>query len=441
MLRFSKEPFEIKDIKWLFKQPTEEEKFKERLYNNCIKESDIRFFFQNQPFDWTSIQKFDSFMSLYDNLFMTDIKKEAILDTFCIIQRFSNAINRLKFFWKLKKAKVYNTDDLYMNPIAPGDKNVIVLMQNNTKYVFHLRELISGIKTSLSHCCHFFPDPIVCKNPYTNLPLNKSALYNIYFAVKSSSYIMPVLFHKYFLSNFNYYVFSLNNECLINEEFLHTYVENHCLENVREVVSDMFEIHKMKCKVHKEFPNNTLYTIMKPYLKLFYTSNYSMNKQKKQKAFRILHMKLHEFIQYNPSFGKRKVRMVEVAPFSKVKRCVEYFDENHLPFYDKKCCKTSSQHFMNTHLENTPVSHTEYSNHSATPILEEDSDSENEEEEGEVVIVVGREEREEGEEREEEIVWSDEDDSDDSDHRDHEFNHIYDESSESEDDEDENDYP
>lgn len=43
-----------------------------------------------------------------------------------------------------------------MNPIHIGNKNTITLLQNNTKYVFHIRELIGCINTSLSNSCHFF---------------------------------------------------------------------------------------------------------------------------------------------------------------------------------------------------------------------------------------------------------------------------------------------
>jgi hypothetical protein len=107
-----------------------------------------------------------------------------------------------------------------MNPIQPNVKNVLVLLQNKTKYVFHIRELISTMDTSLTNTSHFFSDPIAYKNPYTNMPFNKSNLYNIYFAVKSTNYIMPILLQKYFLCDFNLSIFASQNEYLVNEEYL-----------------------------------------------------------------------------------------------------------------------------------------------------------------------------------------------------------------------------
>jgi hypothetical protein len=116
-------------------------------------------------------------------------------------------------------------------------------------------------------------------------------------------------------------------------------------------VKDMFYMHNMRCNIHKAFPKDKLFDIMKPYLKLYFTSNFSMSLQKKDIAYQTLHKKMHAFIKFNPNFGKRKIRMVEIRPFSNQRRCEYYFDDRTLPFLSSLECKKDNKSFMTSHLE------------------------------------------------------------------------------------------
>lgn len=294
--------------------------------------------------------KFKCLQNAMSNIFINDEKREEIMNTFCNMQRFIHAIYRLKYIWRWKKAIIYNTDDLYMSPIHVGQKNTITILQNNTKYIFHIRELIGSINTSLSNACHFFADPIICKNPYTNIPFDKASLYNIYFALRESTYIIPILLHQYFLYDFNLSEFAIMNKQLMNQEYLRTYVDNNCVQDIHTIVNEMFDDHRIEVKINTQFPNDKLFTIMKPYLQLYFTSNYSLHKYKKQVCFRILHMKLHEFVNYNPQFGRKKVKLVQETPFSKSKKMEYYFDDVHIIFSELPDCEFSSKYFMNSHL-------------------------------------------------------------------------------------------
>jgi len=305
-----------------------------------------------------------------NNPFISRKQQDDIMGVFCNIQKLTYAVYRLKNAWRFKRARLYNTDDLYMNPISPTDKNVIVLLQNNTRYVFHIRELIQGTQTALSHCCHFFSDALVIKNPYTNLPFTKSALYNIYFAIRASTYIIPVLFHRYFLANFSYGQFSIDNEDLINEYHLKTYVENHCLTHIYDEVREMFKAHNIRCNVHKTFSKSALYATMQPYLKLFYISNYAMNGVKKHRAHLRLKRKLTAFASFNPNYGRRKARFADAPPFSTVRKCTYYFDEAAAPFMDKVEKSAHIHTFMKTHLK--MVEPIQLSNNAANFVRQED---------------------------------------------------------------------
>jgi hypothetical protein len=319
-------------------------------------------------------------------------------------------VSLIKRAWLYKRAKIYNTEDLLLAPISTSDKNVFVLFQNRTKYVFQLRELIRTLTDSLCHCCHFFPSPSVCKNPYTNMALNKSDLYNIYFAIRFSNYSMPLLFEKYFRSDFHLEKFSMENQDIINEEYLKTYVENNC-QDIYELTRDMFRDNQMRFNIHKCFPKEVLLKIMKPYLDLFIISQYSIHMQKKIQAYRLLHKKLHQFIGFNPSFGKRKVRIVKKNPFDMKHICQYYFDENCIPFH----FEIETDEFMKSHLGNEIIHrrNTLVVNEAAHAVEDDaddsDDDVEEEEEEDEDVEEEDVEEEEEVadddvEEEEDELV-------------------------------------
>ena len=293
---------------------------------------DVKLTFLTNHINFSSKIKIITLKNILESPFLNH---ENVTLAFCNIKKIENAMNILKRNWKWRKSKIYNTEDLYMNPIHISDRNVLVLLQNNMKYVFHLKELIHVIQTSLSHCSHFFPEPIDCKNPYTNIPFNVSALYAIYFSIRQSSYKIPPLFEAFFQSNFNYNSFLLNNEYLINNEYLNTYVENNCVENVLIHVQEMFNYYHFRCNVHKSFPSEKLMRIMKPYLELYYISQYSLSANKQIKYHKILHSKLYKFITYNPYFGRRKVKLVKTNPFSHTGTCEYYFDEKHISFHTK----------------------------------------------------------------------------------------------------------
>ena len=341
------------------------------IKDRYLKTIQDEFYFSN--FDFSSKTKFMKLLRLLESPF---VSCERILTIFCNIQKMVNAVHKLKTTWRWKRAILYNTDDLFMTPICQTYRNTIVLLQNNTKYVFHLRELLRVVQTSLSHCCHFFPEPVDCKNPYTNLPFNKSALYNFYFALRRSSYNIPPLLEAFFQTNFNYNEFALNNEELINTEYLKTYVENHCLDKVLSTVEEMFQAHHFKSKIHKTFSSDKLMTVMKPYLELFFVSQYSVNQHKRMRSHRILHKKLHEFMNFNPNFGRRKVKIVKKNPFSLINKCEYVYDDRYMPFY-----RVVQEQFLQSHLHASQIHTTEQEeteSESEAVFTDDDSDDENE---------------------------------------------------------------
>jgi len=343
------------------------------LIENYFYTPETNQYFHYTRLDFSSKKKFAIFHHYINNIFLTDEQKSKMLDIFYNVQKLVHSVICLKKSWSFKKARLYNTDDLFMTPFSMNDKNVVVLVQNKMKYVFHTRELIQSIQASLSNCNHFFPDPNICKNPYTNMPFNKSALYNIYFAIRKSDYKMPELFQRFFRQNFHFNNFAMQNEELINDEYLNSYVSNHCF-NIYGLCREMFFDNHMRFTIHKDFPKDLLMKAMKPYLTLYVFSQYSLNHHKKSRAQRILHRKLHKFIEHNSNFGRRKVQLVSNNPFSSVRQCKYFFEEKYLPFYDR------DDNFMGSHVDIVVPIQLRLAPRVSTPILSESYSSEDREE-------------------------------------------------------------
>ena len=334
-------------------------------------------------------KKFEFLKTILENPFL---KNSQILPHFWglfqKIQRVYFAFLRVLYLWKFKRAKIYNTEDLFMNSIKEGQKGTIVLFENQTKYIFHIRELIQSIHNNLSNCSHFFPDIKSCKNPYTNVPFKKSNLYNIYFAIKGSDYKLPRLFDRFFIESFDLQQFSLKNAQLINEEWLEQYTKTAVnIYNIKDQLEEMFLFHKIKTPpIHNEFPKTRLIEIMLPYLSLYNKSQYYINTQKAEQSHIKLHNKLLRFKLYNPIFGRKKIHVLYDAFRKKLGKTVS-FNDRHIIFENNN--KTT---FMTNHYENTvkyplprrvtiiPIQEPEEESEEEAEFVFEDSEEDSEEE-------------------------------------------------------------
>ena len=157
--------------------------------------------------------------SIVNNIFVHINKKNDYLDIFSKAQRIYYSLCRLARLFKLKHAIHYDMNtDLCMTPLSNFKKTVLIdLYDDMTKtiYKFRMSDLLNIIQTSLSNSPDFFSEPLTIKNPYTNVSFTYAQLYYIYFRVRYSDFIMPTLFHQFFLSGFNIGLFTKYNECYI----------------------------------------------------------------------------------------------------------------------------------------------------------------------------------------------------------------------------------
>jgi hypothetical protein len=148
------------------------------------------------------------------------------MEHFCKIQKTYYAFIKLGYFYKFNSSKIIVNKDMALNEINLNDKNIICIYQLNYRYLFNINDILKVIQNSLTNSDMFFIIPLTIKNPYNNIPFNKSTLYNIYFFIKFNTNIYSDLFFKYFNENFNLKNFFNKYEHILREISIENFVKN-----------------------------------------------------------------------------------------------------------------------------------------------------------------------------------------------------------------------
>lgn len=191
---------------------------------------------------------------------------------------------------KLKKIKKFDIDcDLRLAPFVQSTK--IELLEKKQIYPFNIYDLLNIISTSLLNQNNLFTNPQYPKNPYTNLDFSFHNLYNIYVCCLELKIKIPIIITYFCNSGFCLSVFLKKYKSQLSEWSIDTYLSNDTTDSIVEDMFDMCYIYNIR--IHKEFPIQKLFLILRPYLKYFYH-----NKNETEKL-------MDCFTLYNPFFGKK----------------------------------------------------------------------------------------------------------------------------------------
>ncbi len=286
------------------------------------------------------LTKFEHFSMVSGLTFISDEVKKYITNLHIRSQRHYSALCRFAHIFKVKHAPIIMNTDLYLNELRITDRNVIVLLQNNYRYLFAITDLNKIIETSLCNSPYFISEPIPIKNPYNKMPFSKSDLYNIYFQIKDRLMRTPDILYQFFLSNFNLTKFKRNNQVLIREKYIHRFIENEDKETQLDYIYNVLSFNT-NIKIDDDFPDDDLVRIFKPYLRLYLEMNYSIDSSVRHRSKCLLMHKLHIFHMHNPQFGRRLYKV-------KNKRVVgeATFNCDHVTF---KRVRDDAAGFMTSH--------------------------------------------------------------------------------------------
>lgn len=228
-----------------------------------------------------------------------------------------NGFRKFVNLYRFQKAKLVVTTDLGLNELDPNHKHVICIKQQNNRYLFHINDLLHIVESSLSASHALFSTPQMIKNPYTNLPFNKSTLYNIYFYNEATNRTSVTkrkteLFDLYFQNNFNIKIFGKSCEHILREYAIKEYVYKSDDDIMREEIDEMVlflnNAFGQDILIDPDFPPKTLIKIMRPYLMLWFTNLCSLTPPKRALAIDTLYVKWQKLLKHNPNFGCKIVR-------------------------------------------------------------------------------------------------------------------------------------
>jgi hypothetical protein len=323
----------------------------------------------------SSEQKFNCIEKLRHDIFVTYEFYNKMIDFICKAQKIYWAFSRLAYKYKVRKAILKIDMDLYLNPIDTKSMYAIDIYQDRFIYRFTLQNLIQYIEGAITNTQGFISVPLVCKNPYNNIPFSRATLYDIYFRVKSSDLVLPDLFHRFFLCSFNLKLFALENESLIRERAILNYLNKSPHDVLCDEINHMFDVFPFhSIKISNKFPKDELVHIMKPYLYLFLIHKYSINNPEiKNRAYYFLKMKILELARYNPRFGRKHMIKKNGNGFGAKTTYVLSFNTEH-PKFTMNCIKSECYQAKNMY---TQQSYHEYYNAYDTMVSNQ-SDNENE---------------------------------------------------------------
>jgi hypothetical protein len=244
------------------------------------------------------------------------ISRQPFIDIFNKIQRKYLALLRFKniVHFKVKKHLDDRIDLQFNNLDLLDDKYKITLINNNVKYQFSIFDLIKIINTALSYEYRFFPDPTTIKNPWDNNVFTNNNLYNIYFFIKKIDNIhMPLLFFRFFQSNFCIKHFLDNNQLIIKN-----FIINNCrnLQDDKKIyyIRSMLNSYNQSIAysnnsggIHVDnlYPDKKLILVFDEYLKMYLSSKYSYESDIRIKNRLKLHKLLKLFKKNQPIFGRK----------------------------------------------------------------------------------------------------------------------------------------
>jgi len=259
---------------------------------------------ENSPSVYT---KYQFISKLFSNPMYSETIQENVMELVQKSQRTYFAFVKLARLFRVKTYKVQIDTDLYMNELSPKNRKTFVLLDNRSLYYFSISDLTHIIHDALTYSYIFDSIPLTAKNPYNNTPFSLSALYNIYFHMLHTLYVVPKFIRLFFESDFNIYRFKWDNEPELREHIVREYVSKMDSSLSKSEIKQMLRLYDVKKQINidPEFPADVLVKAMKPYITLYYLVKYTSDTIRRQHYRFKLKYSLCQFIQLNPTFGRR----------------------------------------------------------------------------------------------------------------------------------------
>jgi hypothetical protein len=251
--------------------------------------------------------RMDHFVSSLKNVFMSNTVREEFIHHFCKFKRTYWGFKKLARIWKIRRIPIRIQCDLYMNELDSSNPNTYTLIHPNGIYLFSLQNLNRIILDAITYRSGLFVEPLPIKNPYTNDLLTKGDLFNIYFASRNANMRVHEMFERFFQSEFDVFKFKMIYETELRDYAIVQYAKTGSANDLAQDVDDMLRIHNMTKRINIGigFPYKKLVETMRPFLKLYLLERYSFSSITRKYSALKLKMRLNQFADTNPIYGRR----------------------------------------------------------------------------------------------------------------------------------------
>ena len=235
--------------------------------------------------------------------------------------------NRLLTFLKIclwKKAidsEIHQ--DLFMNKLDSYNKKFIVsIKEKNTIYKFRISDIINLWVLALTNVEQLFVKPLEMKNPYTNIEFSKASLYNIYFRMLETGFIIPNLISSHVKYGLDIKMFTIRNYPELKEISILTFMrEGNFLDKYEQIVNMLHDYRKV-INYHTMSSTCSLSIkkrasrVFSSYLFLYLESRFSCNPLIKNESETRAKEKLKKFLEDEPYFGFNRGDVIRYVPLS-----------------------------------------------------------------------------------------------------------------------------
>ncbi len=254
-----------------------------------------------------------------NNDFLKQSQKDTFLTIYCRAVKYLKRLNFFARCCKQRKAIDFEVDcDLFLNDFDDLSDNIltrIYIQRTNTFYRFRISDLIGIVENALTHSPDIFIESYFPRNPYTNCEFTKAELYNIYFSVKESSFIMSQLFHNFFLMNFDLKEFATMNDDLLRDIAITNYGHHMCDQELMAEFENMEDnCKKYMPRISAGFNRLQVAKELKPQVILFLRYSYSNSKIKRFYYFGKLKKQLEKIKRERRFFIKKNYFTRKIKP-------------------------------------------------------------------------------------------------------------------------------
>jgi hypothetical protein len=239
--------------------------------------------------------------------------KHEIITMFYNVNKILFPLYKFKHLVKKKILKFKGEQiDLNFNILHENNINNILIIDNTTKSLFNIFDLIKIICSSLSYEEGFFINPKIIKNPWNNIQFSYLNLFKIFCFIKNSHIEMPILFLRFFQSDFCLKRFEEENKFIITQYIINNW-RNLDSKIIDEYIMDIIHTYNISTPrynniiIDKLYSKEYLRNIFDSYIKIYLLSNFSYEYDIRIKNKLKLKKTLLTFKKQQPLFGRRFV--------------------------------------------------------------------------------------------------------------------------------------